>query len=367
METVLFILENKFFCHLLLILVVLSTAVLLFFSNIGESIIYFIIILPIIGHKLLKMRGILMALIYAFIIIILYFYLNVNVEIFKAENLILDVSIFSNLIVMTTITFLASIFAVMAQEKMVTEITKTSKENYAMEGLLSVVGTCYKDDIQQISLSVKDILKNSKEYEVPQAEKEIINNFKRATSQLSEIVTQVNCVKDIERVVVENRAVTICSTDIIDRVDFTFYSRLKAKKLQLIGSSNFDMVLLKTNVSILHNHIINNIISNAIKFSRENSEIKIDISLESSEVIITISDSGIGIPREDLEKVLSFFNNYSKVGTGGELGTGFGVALAVYYTNLIGGVLTIDSRSIDDFPNDHGTTFTIRLSGGSSV
>lgn len=103
--------------------------------------------------------------------------------------------------------------------------------------------------------------------------------------------------------------------------------------------------------------VINNLISNAIKFSSENSEIIVSAKVADNRFIISIKDHGIGIP-SSLAKILFEPNkNISRTGTSGEKGTGFGLSLAKNYVEFCGGSLTFETSTI----GVTGTKFIISM------
>ncbi len=78
----------------------------------------------------------------------------------------------------------------------------------------------------------------------------------------------------------------------------------------------------------LTTQVILNLLSNALKFSYENSTIEISaLKFNDAQVEIVVKDYGAGIAPEDQSKIFSIEKNYSKDGTKGEKGSGFGLAL----------------------------------------
>ncbi len=74
--------------------------------------------------------------------------------------------------------------------------------------------------------------------------------------------------------------------------------------------------------------VILNLLSNSIKFSQVNSKIEIHAGIfNEQQVEIIVRDSGVGIPQDDQSKIFSIEKTFSKEGTHGEKGSGFGLAL----------------------------------------
>ncbi len=73
--------------------------------------------------------------------------------------------------------------------------------------------------------------------------------------------------------------------------------------------------------------VVRNLLSNALKFSFEGSEILIDIKGTSHSVIVQIADKGMGIEKEAVKKLFRIDQNHSTPGTNNERGTGLGLVL----------------------------------------
>jgi two-component system, sensor histidine kinase and response regulator len=93
------------------------------------------------------------------------------------------------------------------------------------------------------------------------------------------------------------------------------------------------------------NSVIRNITSNAIKFTPENGSVKINaIVLQDKMVEICISDTGIGLKPQDIDKLFRVECQYSTKGTGGESGTGLGLLLCKEFVEHNGGSIRVESE-----------------------
>jgi two-component system sensor histidine kinase VicK len=103
--------------------------------------------------------------------------------------------------------------------------------------------------------------------------------------------------------------------------------------------------------------IIGNLVSNAIKFTEEGGQVRVEIGsspTDSSQLQLQIIDSGMGIPKDLMPKLFEKFGA-QRLGTKGEKGTGLGMPLVKRYVDLHHGSITVDSME------KIGTTFTIRI------
>ena len=103
----------------------------------------------------------------------------------------------------------------------------------------------------------------------------------------------------------------------------------------------------------LLDHAISNIISNAIKYSRNNSHVKIIGKILDDCIAIRVIDTGIGIPAKDLENIgKKFFRAGNSILVAG---TGIGIYLTKHFIDLLAGKIIIESKE------NFGTVVTIIL------
>lgn len=101
--------------------------------------------------------------------------------------------------------------------------------------------------------------------------------------------------------------------------------------------------------------VLNNLISNAIKFSQSNTEITVELSEEDKQVMIAVRDQGQGIEANELEKVFKPFEKTSTRSTAGEKSTGLGMAIVKKIVDGHQGKIWLESTV------GVGTTFHIAL------
>ena len=90
--------------------------------------------------------------------------------------------------------------------------------------------------------------------------------------------------------------------------------------------------------------ILRNLISNAVKFSNPDSEIKVGIKAEDGKVIVSVTDSGKGIKKEDQHKLLKDSTHFTTYGTNSEDGSGLGLLLCRDFARKNGGELWFESE-----------------------
>lgn len=90
--------------------------------------------------------------------------------------------------------------------------------------------------------------------------------------------------------------------------------------------------------------VLNNLVSNAIKFSSSGGAIAIRLKASSSRVEVSVQDSGQGIAPEDLEKVFASYEQTKTQATAGEHGAGLGLSIAKKLVELHGGEIWVESK-----------------------
>ena len=150
-------------------------------------------------------------------------------------------------------------------------------------------------------------------------------------------------------------------------------SKLVSESLRLVSSSLSEKAITVkvsldencfsfTDKSVARDHILTNILSNSIKFSTIGSEITISAQqVAPGQSLLTIEDRGIGLPTELMKKISESAQILPCPGTSGEIGTGHGLSIALYYAKALGGQIHLESKSAYSDPKNCGTTALVVL------
>ncbi len=151
---------------------------------------------------------------------------------------------------------------------------------------------------------------------------------------------------------------------ILSRVEFVEFARslysvyeegYKEKNLKFSFHTNREKIHINIDVLKIES-VLNNLIVNACKYTRENGEVNFNLVANDTDKIleITVSDTGIGIPQRDIPYIFERFYQSSKTSKEKE-GTGIGLYLAKTYSEQHGGAVTVSSEE------DKGTRIVITL------
>jgi signal transduction histidine kinase/DNA-binding response OmpR family regulator/streptogramin lyase len=128
----------------------------------------------------------------------------------------------------------------------------------------------------------------------------------------------------------------------LKNIEYLLEYELQEEALYLIDRNRFEK-------------IINNFLSNALKFTPRNGGITMRSRQIEEKLVIEVADSGRGIPEEDLPYVFDRYFQTRKTEIATEGGTGIGLALSQEMAELMDGTITVESKW------GEGTTFTLTL------
>lgn len=145
--------------------------------------------------------------------------------------------------------------------------------------------------------------------------------------------------------------------------DFDLYSLVKenievlkssAEKKNISVSFKGESLMMKS-MKPLVSEIVYNLIDNAIKYNVENGSVEISISRDKNNIILSVSDTGIGIPEEYQERVFERFYRVDKSHSKETGGTGLGLSIVKHAVQDIGADIKLESRC------GKGTVVTVRF------
>lgn len=101
--------------------------------------------------------------------------------------------------------------------------------------------------------------------------------------------------------------------------------------------------------------IILNLVDNAIKYTPENGDVNVKIFADKDDAVIKVSDTGMGIPKEDQARIFERFYRVDKARSREIGGTGLGLAITKHIAMNLGGTISVESEL------EKGSTFTVRI------
>ncbi|MBU1758866.1 HAMP domain-containing histidine kinase [Patescibacteria group bacterium] len=97
--------------------------------------------------------------------------------------------------------------------------------------------------------------------------------------------------------------------------------------------------------SSMVSHIMDNLLNNAIKFTKDGGEVSFLMEESDSDVTVCVEDNGVGIPSERVKRLFRIGEDYiSTPDTNNQKGTGFGLILCKEFIDLLGGKIWVESE-----------------------
>ena len=101
--------------------------------------------------------------------------------------------------------------------------------------------------------------------------------------------------------------------------------------------------------------ILNNLISNAVKYNREHGRVTVEVGMDGEELLLKVTDTGIGMSPADQAKLFTEFTRIKNEKTRNILGSGLGLSIVKRLVDLYGGSIRVESEA------DKGSSFIVRL------
>lgn len=177
--------------------------------------------------------------------------------------------------------------------------------------------------------------------------KDIRNEAERLISLINDIVSLSKL--DENSVPEQNEQVDLysLSAEVLARLDKT------ASEKNILLSLTGESMIINGNRTIL-DEIIYNLCDNAIKYNVDNGKVEVKVSHIPMKAIITVSDTGIGISDEHIERIFERFYRADKSHSRKIKGTGLGLSIVKHGVNYHGGSVRVTS-------SENGSVFSVEL------
>jgi two-component system phosphate regulon sensor histidine kinase PhoR len=203
--------------------------------------------------------------------------------------------------------------------------------------------------ITAISLLTETLL-NMNQAEKPKRQRKMLKDILRESNTLTHLVQEM---RDLSLIESGQMPVRLTPVDLLHVVQLTvepLQTLAESKMQQIEVTVPFDICVLADSQQI--QRAIKNILHNAIKFTPERGKILISATVNEGEAILSVKDSGPGIPAEDLPRI---FERFFQVDRARRDGTGLGLAIVRHIVQAHGG------RAWAESTPGAGATFFIAL------
>lgn len=182
-----------------------------------------------------------------------------------------------------------------------------------------------------------------------------LNETNRMMRMVSDLLSLSRIDNETSQLDIELTNFTAFITFILNRFDkIKSQSQEDTKKYELIREYPITPIWVEIDTDKM-TQVIDNILNNAIKYSPDGGKIKVGMKTTDAQLIISISDEGLGIPKKDLPRIFDRFYRVDKARSRAQGGTGLGLAIAKEIVKQHKGFIWAKSEY------GKGSTFTIVL------
>ena len=183
-----------------------------------------------------------------------------------------------------------------------------------------------------------------------QTRKQYAKTLLSASKRLTDLVTNILKLNKLEHEKLKPAYTRYNLTEQLAQTILSFEDLLERKRITL--SCDLEELELTSDPALLE-IVWNNLLSNAVKFTDEGGAIQLSLYKRKEQTVVTVSDSGCGIPPETGKRIFDKF--YQGDTSHASEGNGLGLALVKRVIDILGGEITIVSEL------HKGSTFTVAL------
>ena len=173
------------------------------------------------------------------------------------------------------------------------------------------------------------------------------------SDRLAALIEDLLEVSRIEPGAAKTRRETVDVAAVIEKVLLNLTPLAQKKNIQLRKDIGDELPTLQADEGKIES-VVTNLVNNAIKFTPEHGDVAICVEVANGEMVVRVSDTGMGIPKEALSKIFDRFYRVNRPGKQIQ-GTGLGLSIVNKIVTMHNGRIEVESEM------DQGTTFTVFL------
>lgn len=192
-------------------------------------------------------------------------------------------------------------------------------------------------------IGLSQLLKEDNEKILDPESLENLDYVIESSTQMLEIIENILSDRSLSSGTINPNFKKINLNEIIEEVINLYHFKSEQKRIALIYNKPAELVTLNMDSFILH-QILDNILSNAIKFSPCDKKIQVTLVSDELHISISIKDEGPGFSKEDKEKVFKKYAKLSARPTGGESSSGLGLSIVKKLCDVINADINLNSE-----------------------
>ncbi|OGA20118.1 MAG: hypothetical protein A3G25_14450 [Betaproteobacteria bacterium RIFCSPLOWO2_12_FULL_63_13] len=237
-----------------------------------------------------------------------------------------------------------------AEQELLTALQREKELNEMKTRFVSTVSHEFRTPLSTI-LSSAELLRLYADKLDNKEKLDLLNGIEDSTKRMRRLLDEVLTLGRAESGVLQLRPSQIALSELCNKIVHELCIG-EGKQHTIVFDDRFDRPTAELDENLLR-HILNNLLSNAIKYSATGTTVRLTLERRDDKVVLTVEDSGIGIPAEDLPHLFESFHRATNVQN--RQGTGLGLAIVKKSVELHGGTITFDTKV------DAGTQFIVEL------
>ncbi|EIM1882924.1 PAS domain-containing protein [Listeria monocytogenes] len=185
--------------------------------------------------------------------------------------------------------------------------------------------------------------------------KKFLTIIKEESDRLHRLIMDILALSRIEQNPVPENVELVEVDEVIEQSARTIFEMATEKNIQVtIPEKTSESVMIETDRDKLQQILIN-LLSNAINYTPVDGKVEVKLIEQEAEVIIEVTDNGIGIPAKDIDRVFERFYRVDKARSRHSGGTGLGLSIVKHLVENCGGRIEVESQE------EVGSTFRVTL------
>ncbi|EAW7048149.1 cell wall metabolism sensor histidine kinase WalK [Listeria monocytogenes] len=185
--------------------------------------------------------------------------------------------------------------------------------------------------------------------------KKFLTIIKEESDRLHRLIMDILALSRIEQNPVAENVELVDVDEVIEQSARTIFEMATEKNIRVtIPEKTIASVMIETDRDKLQQIVIN-LLSNAINYTPVDGKVEVKLIEQEAEVIIEVTDNGIGIPAKDIDRVFERFYRVDKARSRHSGGTGLGLSIVKHLVENCGGRIEVESQE------EVGSTFRVTL------
>jgi PAS domain S-box-containing protein len=217
-------------------------------------------------------------------------------------------------------------------------ITAYKELDAAKTNFIATVSHEFKTPIASMKMSLQ-LLENNKTGLLNEEQLSLVESLRDDTERLLRTTGELLNITQVETGKTQFKIENVDIFQLVDRAIDSNEKLATRKEIKIIRPEQGDSPTVRAD-SEKAEWIISNLVSNAIRYSYENSEIQVKISTTPTHIAVTVQDNGIGIAEQYQDRV---FEKYFRVPGNEKEGTGLGLSISKEFIEEMGGYVQVKS------------------------